>query len=212
MVIIFVLGILAMLAILGASIFLTTKTDYQVSSDTHTGREAFTNADLTLRTSVLLGRALIDPGAGTPSDALKNGGVSGGPVYSLVIHDFNLNKFQQLEDPLTGNPKVTDAMTKERYLLMTGAGGKTPPVRMYKDNILVGTAAISYGRGRITDPGGGAEGDYSGLTPFSIPAYLIVSVDGRVPQSSDTDSANYIEGDVSAKHTIITAIFRDILN
>lgn len=212
MVLIFVLGILIILAILGASIFLTTKTDYQVSSDTHTGRDAFANADLTARISVLLGRALIDPGGGTPSQALNSGGISGGPVYNVKINNFALNSFQQLEDPTTGDPKVTDAMTKKRYLLMTGAGGTTPPVQMYKSDILVGTAAISFGRGRITDPGSGAEGDYSGLTPFSIPAYLVVSADGRVPRSTDPDAANYIEGDAGAKHTIITTIFRDILN
>lgn len=232
MVLIFALGILAMLAILGLSIFLTTKTDLQVSTDTHVGRNAFSNADLTARTAVLLARSVVLPSGGATSDLLSAGGLTGRPPFSINMNNFTLSGFQQLED------QVTDDLVKERYLIMAGTSGRKPHVEVYSKagrqkngvmignqvDVIIGTAAVAYGHGRVTDPGSNEEGSYSGsnVGAFAIPVFIVISADGRVPQingaqldsspgSIDSDQANYIDGDASAKHSIVTTIYRELL-
>lgn len=221
MVLIFVLGILALLAILGATVFLTTKDEVQVSSETHISRDAFTKADLTARVAVFLARTALTGSAGDSQDSLAAGGVAGRPEFVVELDNFSTDGFQQLEH------QITDDLIRERYLMaVDGHNTKVPHVKVYYQydgattkRQLIGTAAVGIGYNKPDDVGGLADGQYDDISEGGATnrVYLVISADGRIPTrgrdaaTPPTDPSNYIEGDSEAKHGIVTAIYRELM-
>lgn len=221
MVLMFTLGILALLAILGATIFLATQDDLQVSAETTIGRDAFSKADFTTVFAAYLGRVAITAGsAGDVADTLAPGGIAGRPGFVVNLHDLTKAGLLQLGET------NTEDLIKERYILATdGNTGKRPHVEVFyyyggdpDKKQLVGTAAIGYGQGDPTEAGTClADNCNAGIDSPSKPYYLVISSDGRVPQRGQDssppvkDPSNYYDGDNDAKHTIVTAIYRLLL-
>ena len=244
MVLIFVLCVLAILAILCTSIFLSTRDELQVSADNSVSRDAFTKADLTARLAVFLSRTALYGSPGDPIDSLKSGGVAGRPEFEIeMIDKFGTKTFQKVGD------QMTDGLIKQRYIwavsghpdstypedpeeLDKGDVAAVPHVAVYYkyaaeeaagggQRQLVGTAAVAYGRAKKTAVGSQREEDYKqgGGGAFTR-VFLIVTADGRVPvgpkdKTGQTDlpvdPSNYLLGDDFARHSIITTIYKEIL-
>lgn len=214
MVLLFTLCILALLAILGAVVFLSTKDDAYVSANTAISRDAFTKADFTARIGVFMGRALLHEDIGKPSDTLSAGGVAGRPGFLVELNNFTIGNILDLDS------EDVETATRNRYLLALGGqvdvngdgSNDEPHIRVnyqYDDagtrRQLVGTASVSYSH---PEPLVRNEGE--------IPTYIVVTSDGRVPTTGRNDSSppldpsNYLTGDEYAKHSIVTAIYKEV--
>lgn len=237
MVLIFTLGILALLAILGATIFLTTRDDAQVAKELQTGREAFTIADLTARLAIFFGRVTVEFHSGEVISSLSPGGVADRPEYIVETHNFSETEFQQLRYNLT------DDLIRQRYLLATFSDQNIEPhVKVYAQydgssskRQLIGTAAVGIGYhvpggmpsssspggsggGAAGGPGVGSLGEegYGGGSGggLEVKTFLVITANGRVPtrgqgqNNPPIDPSNYFTGDSNAKHSIVTSIYR----
>ena len=206
MVLIFVLCILAILAVLCTSIFLSTRDELQVSADNSVSRDAFTKADLTARLAVFLSRTSLYGSPGETSDSLKSGAISGRPEFEIELADnFSTSVFQQAGD------QMTDSLIRQRYIW--AASGHPQSTRPEKDpehpnstkdvkaiphvaiyakyggeegggsqRQLVGTAVVAYGTSKKTSGGSQGEGSYkTGSGGAYARVFLIITADGRVP-------------------------------
>jgi len=219
MVLLFVLGILALLMILVSTIFMTTQDEVQVSSENLVSREAFTKADLTARVAVFLARASLKSSAGKPADSLLDGGIAGRPEFAIVLNNFSPENFLDIDD------QATAEQIRDRYILAAdGSSSVRPHVEVYYqyDNSptsrqLIGTAAVARGTSRLDDIGGRGEGQYDNIpsNPGSVVVFLVVSANGRVPLRTaggplEVDPSNYFTGAENAKHSIVTTIYQDL--
>lgn len=217
MVLLFVLCILALMMILGSTIFMTTKDDVQISGENLSSREAFTKADLTARMSVYLARTTLYGSPGGTSDTLADGGVAGRPQFAVeLISNFNKNGFLEIDD------RMTSAQIKDRYVIAAdGISTVQPHVRVYyqegSERQLIGSAAVALGTSSADAMGSLGEGQYDQIATggYSVTAILMVSADGRVPVQPggvwQEDPANYFTGTENAKHSIVTAIYQEIM-
>ena len=225
MVLLFVLGILALLMILVSTIFMTTKDEVQVSAENFSSRDAFTKADLTARLTVYLARTTLYGSAGATSDSLAVGGIAGRPEFAIKLaSNFTTDGFMDIGD------KVTDPQIEKRYLLAANGLAEESPavephVQVYyqydnapSERQLIGTSAVALGTGSPDAVGGQGEGQYDPIATggYSVRAFLVVSANGRVPLRKsgvplEVDPANYFTGAENAKHSIVTAIYQEIM-
>lgn len=221
MVLLFVLGVLALLMILAATIFMTTQDEVQVSAENFTSREAFTKADLTSRVGVYLARTTLYGSPGEISETLAGGGVAGRPEFVVNVRpNFGTNDFLEIGD------KVTNEQILERYVLAADASPSAKPhvevYYQYDNNTskrqLIGTAAVAIGTGASDGLGSQGEGQYDQIATggYSVRAFLVVSANGRVPyRTKDStlpvDPSNYFTGAGNAKHSIVTTIYQEIM-
>jgi len=225
MVLLFVLGILALMMVLAATIFMTTQDEVHVSAENFGGREAFTKADLTTRMTVFLARTTLDASAGNTSASLVDGGIAGRPEFVVELGDnFGTNGFIDIGE------KVTDEQIKNRYILAAdGLAEEMTPVRPHvqvyyqydgstSKRQLIGTAAVAMGTGASDAVGSQGEGQYDQISVggYSVKAFLVVSANGRVPLRPtggpmEEDPSNYFTGAGNAKHSIVTAIYQEVM-
>lgn len=217
-ILVFTMGILALLAILGVTLFLATKNELKVAGDTAVGRDAFIKADFTTQLTAFLGEAALTTNrAGDLAELLSPGGVASRPGFVVRVHNFSEAGFQQLEY------KNTEKLTKKRLLRATdGNSSDQPHVEIFYqyDSTapnrlqLVGTAAVGFGLPDPQTPGMCLEDSCNdGVGSASVPYFLVINADGRIPTSGQndltpvTDPSNYYSGDPAAKHSIISAIY-----
>lgn len=217
-VLIFTLGILALLAILGATIFLATKDEVQMTNENTISRDAFHKGDFSAILAASLGHMqLKGQSAGTLSDALKPGGVSGRPGFVVEVNNFTYDGFLQLQYRNTAD------LVMQQYLLATDSNSSLRPhVEVFYEyggssskRQLIGTAAVGLG---LPDPKAlGSQGQYDDQGFSNNFIFLVISANGRVPARGRDESApprdpsNYFTGDIDAKHSIITTVYRMLL-
>lgn len=221
MVLVFTLCILALLMILGATIFMSTKDEVYVTSDLSASRDAFTKADLTAHITVFLARA--DLNFTDLKVSLSPGGVDGRPKFVVDMNNFS--------DKIKLDKNTSALNTRNRYVLaadgnpnLDGDETKTsqeeedmrPHVTVHyqygnsdTQRQLVGSASIATGHPAKNAPGSLQEGK-------EIPTFLVVTADGRIPtrgqdlSSPPEDPANYFTGDPYAKHAIVATIYKEV--
>lgn len=206
--------------ILMATIFITAKDEVQVSSEYLGSRDAFTKADITNRMAVYLARTALYGSPGEASDSLAVGGIAGRPEFAIALNNLNTSGFIEIKD------KMTDADVRDRYILATdGNTSIRPHVEVYYqyDNSptkrqLVGTAAVAIGTDTSEGPGSQGDPQYDSIAVggYNVRVFLVVSANGRVPLQRgggplELDPSNYYTGTEDAKHSIVTAIFQEIM-
>ena len=210
-VLLFTLCILALMMILGATLFLATQDELYVSSDNTVSRDAFSKADLTARMAVFLARASLDESVGSVSSSLSPGGVSGRPEFVV-----GMNNFTQF---INDDHDDAQSNIRKRYILaaggeidLTGDGPVDPAIKPHV------TVEYEYGSG-LRQMVGTAAVAVSYVQPLTqkenveIPTYLIVTADGRVPvgdTAGEDDPSNFFTGKSSAKHGIVTTIYKEV--
>ena len=218
MVLVFTLGILALLAILGTTIFLATKDEVQMANENTTSRDSFHKGDFSAILAASLAHMQIKgQSAGTLDDALKPGGVSGRPGFVVKVNNFTYDGFMQLQYQNTAD------LVKQQYLMATDSSTSLRPhVEVFYEydgnpdrRQLIGTAAVGLG---LPDPKGiGSQGQFTEPGFSNEFIFLVISADGRIPTRGrdDTtvpeDPSNYYTGDKEAKHSIITTVYRMLL-
>jgi len=225
-VILFTLVVLVLLGLMGFSLMVNTRTELSISKNTFLGRDAFSKADLTTRLALFAGRILLNEGAGEPCDILSNLGTSpaGRPVYEVRLGstvvcsaaggstDLTLESITQADEM----PTLQDIL--DRYLQATASAHVPsssftvqPQVSVLFGGQVVGTAALVLYY-NVGEPGGSLEDSgYGSQGENSLRAYLVVSANGRLPQAAGEDAANYYGRENPATHSIITAVYREII-
>lgn len=220
MVLAFTLVILALLAVLGISLFLSTKDEYDITVSNTMSRTAFTNADLTNRIATFLARTSLISSAGKPEDSLATGGIDGRPRFLVNMATyFGPNFFYNLGEVVT-KARITDLYEgalgsdetgKRNFVTIQYQYGEGAEVKNYT----VGSASIGLGTPRPDDPSGSiADGEYDQLRSGSTVVYLVVAADGRAYEMSDGSEAaksRYLSGDRSGKHSVVVSIFQNYL-
>jgi hypothetical protein len=225
----FTMVILILLGLMGVSLMVNTRAELSVSHSTYLGRDAFAKADSTAHLALFLGRALLSAQAAgdSPCDILNTNAQPGGrPKFEIKIGsdglcgDFTLEKVTQAGEMTTQRDII------DRYLQATGSANAPgssftalPHVQVLYDGQVVGTAALAVyysgpgGGGPSGGSSGGTVGDdpYGSLGGSSLKVYLVVSADGRRPQAPGEDAANYYSGRDGAPHSIVTAVYREII-
>lgn len=212
-VLVFTLIILALMAILGAALFLNTNAEVRITQNTYQGRATFSKADAMARLGVLFSRTALTPVAGSIGEYLAAG--SGGgtrPPFEVELVNDNLS-FDDL-NLLTG--KTTIDNIRDRYLRATGADGYPQPIATLRyGGQIVGTVTVDVNMEETTPPGSSdREGGYNPDTGSVTVVYLIVAADGRLLKSAEVnaeDAGNYFSDDLMSTHSIINVIFREVL-
>lgn len=200
------LFILVLLGLMGFALLANTRTEISITGATAQGRQAFTRADATARLAVLLARPLFQTGAGIPSDYIVNEAVGDRPPFEVSLNNFALSADL---DKVGGS--LTDDEILRRYLTATDAAQAsaspdlTPQVVLSHDGEVIGSAYVSF---YVPQPLTQGESSYS---DSGMLLYLIVSADGRLPLGGGSDPGNYYQGTQETKHSIVTTIYRDLL-
>jgi hypothetical protein len=205
------LAALALLALMGFALMSGARNELTISGDTNLGRIAFTRADATARLAVLLTRPLFQlMGEGPGSYLLNTTNPEARPPFTVAL-DTAMNAATNLPEVGVNN-NFTLADVRTRYLTATAAG-LTPHLTISYDNEVAGTAFISY-YAPVPDEGG-LECDYGsgcgGGGANTRRVYLIISADGRLPLGDGADPGNYYTGTQDTKHTIVTTVYRAML-
>ena len=226
-VLMFTLVILVLLGLMGVSLMRNTRTELTVSQNTYQGRDAFAKADSTARLALFLGRTLLNASAGRPCEVVNNDSPPAGfgrPEFRVRIgkdvennNDTEQNSpcegFTLMEIQQTGEmPTIDDIL--ERYLQATSSSDAPPPhIQILYNGQVVGSAAVSLYSTSPSDPGGSlGDSGYGSQGEHSIKVYLVVSSNGRLPRTPGEDAGNfYDDGAQGATHSIVTAIYREII-
>ncbi|MDR0882138.1 MAG: pilus assembly PilX N-terminal domain-containing protein [Candidatus Adiutrix sp.] len=234
-VLMFTLVVLTLMALLGASIMVNTRTELNITSNNAVGQEAFNRADSTLAIALMLTRQLAKEFDATEIKAPLDKNQDG--LFKVVTCQ-STDCFQKNKLPGIGEVTTIQSI-KDRYLAATDAAfshdsssnpkkGKViePFIKVYrvdetdktnKDKMeLIGTATATIGNSTpMSGEGvggsiGESKGDPSDGTNIKI--YYVVTADGRVTRAhkDDESAANYYTGNQQATHSVITTIYKDL--
>ena len=196
------LFVLMLLGLMGFALLANTRTELSITGETTQSRQAFAKADATAQLSVLLVRPLFQTSAGVPDDYITNLDMGDRPPFEITLTNFQIS---------TDLDRVEDSLTEEeirrRYLMATDAdlsavaADLRPQVTLAHEGEVVGNAYVTY---YVPDTQTQGERDY-------MDVYFIISSDGRLPVGGGGDPGNYYEGSQETKHSIVTTIYKDIL-
>lgn len=205
-VLIFTLGVLLLLGLMGMAIMTTTNSELKTTAQTRLGREAFSRADSMATIALQLARTIIVAETAGDFNTIIDNSKSGtatsppGPVYSVEVDPSIANEmsFYQL-----GRVSSTDDI-RERYLRATEADTSIDPtVTLLLDGNIIGTAHVAT---TTIIPAGGPQ---DGTLLFT---YIVVSADGRVPRSvGAANVGNYFnEHETETTRSIVSSIYRQV--
>lgn len=205
-VLIFVLGVLILLSLMGAAIMTNTRSELKTTVNTLAGREAFSRADSMATVALQLARVVIvGESAGSVSDVLDNS-KSGtatsppGPVYKV---NFDSSVGNEMDFYQLGRSDSVDD-TLNRYLGATAAdAGEEPTVSLLFDGTVIGAAHVATTT--FLPTGASLDGKV-------LYTYIVVSADGRVPRSVGAgNEGNYFnESETDTARSIVSSIYRQI--
>ncbi|MDR1656109.1 MAG: hypothetical protein LBT47_00950 [Deltaproteobacteria bacterium] len=193
----FTLLLLVLMSLMGIYVLTNTSAELSISGQNRIGREAFNAADSSVRVAVLLGRILLHPELGPPSQALKT---AAGPVFPLKVE---INQSRLNLASLQKEAAEFDFAKRYREAVVNDPSGSGPHLIFKVHDKVVGTAVISLetdvpigagfslGSGDRYDNGGGS----------NVQINLVVTASGS-PSSGPKDR-------LTEPHSIITAIYRE---
>ncbi|MDR1085887.1 MAG: hypothetical protein LBP22_13790 [Deltaproteobacteria bacterium] len=197
MILVYVLAILALIAMMGFVLVSNSMVELSVSGNNRTGREAFNTADSTERIATLISRILLHPELGSPTAILST---SSDPKFPMTVEidtaRFNLAKLQQ---------ESTNFDYLQRYLDAQNSDPLRPPHIVFKvGDKEVASAVVNM---EIKEPisegyslGVGDMYDFSAGSGVQI--NLVITIDAT-PMS--------IDNDFDDPHSIVTSIYRELL-
>jgi hypothetical protein len=196
-ILVYALGILVLIAMMGFVLISNSLVELSISGNNRVGREAFSTADSSERIATLLSRIILHPELGDPAVILAP---SAAPKFPLIVEidndRFNLANLQQ---------ESAEFDYLQRYLEALSYDPLHPPHIVFKvGGKVVATAIVNM---EITEPIAdgyslGVGGKYDFSSGSGVQVNLVITINAT-PMTINTEFAD--------PHSIVTSIYRELL-